>query len=263
MNYVRKLGFEETPDYDFLRELFIKVLKTSGEHDDGIYDWNLLNGGKGWEASNVCGKLSLHQHYPHQLPQYIPASVAAAPHREHRRERDHGRRSRQPPDGTTPNHLVLSPAPAHIKGSRRVASGADRNNLRDGSVQPLAPNSRRASQHKDISAGLNAPHPYATAPSPTGYRNSSTPNNYGRHSPSNVLHSNGVNGSESVLYAQAQMGKNGSASRENTTLPGGNVRDGGVRNMVLYDREQMQKVREQDEVHGRRRGFLSALCCRA
>jgi len=53
MNYVRKLGFEETPDYDFLRELFSKVLKTLGEPEDGIFDWMLLNGGKGWEASNV------------------------------------------------------------------------------------------------------------------------------------------------------------------------------------------------------------------
>lgn len=53
MNYVRKLGFEETPDYDFLRELFTKVLKTLGEPEDGVFDWMLLNGGKGWEASNV------------------------------------------------------------------------------------------------------------------------------------------------------------------------------------------------------------------
>ncbi|KAG5647262.1 hypothetical protein DXG03_000797 [Asterophora parasitica] len=35
LNYVRKLGFEETPDYDFLRELFAKVLKSSGEIEDG------------------------------------------------------------------------------------------------------------------------------------------------------------------------------------------------------------------------------------
>lgn len=54
MNYVRKLGFEETPDYDFLRELFSKVLKTLGEAEDGVFDWMLLNGGKGWEAGNVC-----------------------------------------------------------------------------------------------------------------------------------------------------------------------------------------------------------------
>ena len=51
MNYVRKLGFEETPDYDFLRELFTKMLKDAGEVDDGVMDWMLLNGGKGWEAS--------------------------------------------------------------------------------------------------------------------------------------------------------------------------------------------------------------------
>lgn len=53
MNYVRKLGFEETPDYDFLRELFTKVLKTLGEPEDGVFDWMLLNGGKGWEAGHV------------------------------------------------------------------------------------------------------------------------------------------------------------------------------------------------------------------
>jgi casein kinase 1 len=44
LNYVRKLGFEETPDYDFLRELFAKVMKNNNDIDDGIFDWNLLNG---------------------------------------------------------------------------------------------------------------------------------------------------------------------------------------------------------------------------
>ena len=53
LNYVRKLGFEETPDYDFLRDLFAKVMKNNGDVDDDVYDWNLLNGGKGWEASLV------------------------------------------------------------------------------------------------------------------------------------------------------------------------------------------------------------------
>ena len=44
LNYVRKLGFEEAPDYDFLRELFAKVMKNNGDVDDQVYDWNLLNG---------------------------------------------------------------------------------------------------------------------------------------------------------------------------------------------------------------------------
>jgi hypothetical protein len=42
LNYVRKLGFEETPDYDFLRELFAKVMKNNNDVDDGVYDWNTL-----------------------------------------------------------------------------------------------------------------------------------------------------------------------------------------------------------------------------
>lgn len=44
LNYVRKLGFEETPDYDFLRELFTKVMRSNGDVDDGVFDWNMLNG---------------------------------------------------------------------------------------------------------------------------------------------------------------------------------------------------------------------------
>lgn len=60
MNYVRKLGFEENPDYDFLRDLFSKVLKTTGDQDDGVYDWMLLNNGKGWEAGHVSAIFSLY-----------------------------------------------------------------------------------------------------------------------------------------------------------------------------------------------------------
>jgi len=44
LNYVRKLGFEEAPDYDFLRELFAKVMKNNGDAEDGVFDWNQLNG---------------------------------------------------------------------------------------------------------------------------------------------------------------------------------------------------------------------------
>ncbi|KAL0074692.1 Serine/Threonine kinase CK1 [Phycomyces blakesleeanus] len=50
LQYVRKLGFDEAPDYEFLRELFSKVIKKSGEVEDGVYDWMTLNNGKGWET---------------------------------------------------------------------------------------------------------------------------------------------------------------------------------------------------------------------
>ncbi|ORZ12355.1 kinase-like domain-containing protein [Absidia repens] len=50
LQYVRKLGFEESPDYDFLRELFSKTIKNTGQVEDDVYDWCLLNNGKGWET---------------------------------------------------------------------------------------------------------------------------------------------------------------------------------------------------------------------
>lgn len=52
LQYARKLGFEENPDYDYMRNLFDKVLESIGEKDDGVYDWTLLNDGKGWEVNN-------------------------------------------------------------------------------------------------------------------------------------------------------------------------------------------------------------------
>lgn len=50
MQYSRKLGFDETPDYNWLRGLFLEVIRELDEVDDGIYDWQLLNDGKGWQS---------------------------------------------------------------------------------------------------------------------------------------------------------------------------------------------------------------------
>ena len=52
------MGFEDTPDYDYLRELFTQALKNTGEVEDGNYDWMMLNNGKGWEAT---------KHHPQHL----------------------------------------------------------------------------------------------------------------------------------------------------------------------------------------------------
>lgn len=50
LSYVRNLGFEDTPDYDYLRDLFTQALKSTGEVEDGEYDWMKLNNGKGWDV---------------------------------------------------------------------------------------------------------------------------------------------------------------------------------------------------------------------
>jgi casein kinase 1 len=64
LSYVRNLGFEDTPDYDYLRDLFTQALKNTGEVEDGEYDWMKLNNGKGWEAM----KQHPSQHMLHQNP---------------------------------------------------------------------------------------------------------------------------------------------------------------------------------------------------
>jgi len=64
---VRNLGFEDTPDYDYLRDLFTQALKNTGEVEDGEYDWMKLNNGKGWEAMKQHGSHS-HLHAANVAP---------------------------------------------------------------------------------------------------------------------------------------------------------------------------------------------------
>jgi len=53
LEYTRNLGFEESPDYDYLRDLMTKALRETGEVEDGQYDWEKINNGKGWEAAKA------------------------------------------------------------------------------------------------------------------------------------------------------------------------------------------------------------------
>lgn len=73
LSYVRNLGFEDTPDYDYLRDLFTQALKNTGEVEDGEYDWMKLNNGKGWEAI----KQHPSQHHLHAA-NAVPNSSARA-----------------------------------------------------------------------------------------------------------------------------------------------------------------------------------------
>ncbi|KXJ91177.1 kinase-like domain-containing protein [Microdochium bolleyi] len=67
LTYVRNLGFEDTPDYDYLRELFTQALKNTGEVEDGEYDWMKVgkDPSKGWDGMH--GKHSAY-HNPNSRP---------------------------------------------------------------------------------------------------------------------------------------------------------------------------------------------------
>lgn len=60
VTYVRNLGFEDTPDYDYLRDLLTQALKNAGEVEDGEYDWMKLNNGRGWEYKSYTSQQHLH-----------------------------------------------------------------------------------------------------------------------------------------------------------------------------------------------------------
>jgi casein kinase 1 len=42
MNYCRRLGFEENPDYAYLKSLFEGLMKDMNYEDDGVYEWTLV-----------------------------------------------------------------------------------------------------------------------------------------------------------------------------------------------------------------------------
>jgi len=63
LSYVRNLGFEDTPDYDYLRDLLTQALKNAGEVEDGEYDWMKLNNGRGWDYKSYTSQAHLHNHH--------------------------------------------------------------------------------------------------------------------------------------------------------------------------------------------------------
>ena len=280
MHYVRKLGFEEAPDYDFLRELFTKVLKNIGEVEDGVFDWMLLNGGKGFEAGQVSILCVASCRCLPDLPLVqLHQSASQAAHREHRtRDREHAhRRSRQPVDPQSPaSQMVLVPSPAVVKTGRRIAQqegsrGGSREHI---SVQPLAPNSRRASQHRadrerERDSALVAQHPYASATNAQNgtYRNpaygGSSPVQYNGMGQLSNGHANSpvMPNSSDFTYGgqQGQRQMNGDMAAPRANGMGTNVnKNVGVN---VYG-EQNGTLPEQDEHGGKKRSFWAALCCR-
>ncbi|CUS13456.1 unnamed protein product [Tuber aestivum] len=153
LNYVRNLGFEDTPDYDFLRDLFTQALKNTGEVEDGDYDWMKLNNGKGWEA--ISKHPSSHNyHTAHnqthgangELRLLSPAQV------------------RQPPQ-LTPSRLNAPHPPPPSPGKPMVQTRGDRQN-----AQGVMPTKRPSGQ----AGGLQKPVATPTASTQAQFQASNT-----------------------------------------------------------------------------------------
>jgi casein kinase 1 len=80
LSYVRNLGFEDEPDYNYLRDLFTQALKNTGETEDGIYDWMKLNDGKGWESIKQHPSAAHMQQLPNASQREIHRGKPPVPH---------------------------------------------------------------------------------------------------------------------------------------------------------------------------------------
>lgn len=230
LNYVRKLGFEETPDYEFLRELFTKVLKNSGEIEDNVYDWMMLNGGKGWESGSTnvcraytCGRRSLNM-FCLQQPSLLAASNQQGASRQRTDQvRAAHRASQQQPGAGLP-----SPSPALVRqGSKQrkvpTALTPGNGNIGGGTT----PNSAAAhmgvpapSPGRRLSAQPVQQHPYANSTgavlSPSDYRGAGGDDFYagvhGRTSP--MVSSVGAATPPALSNVRARGGEIGVANAE-------------------------------------------------
>ena len=171
LNYVRKLGFEEAPDYDFLRDLFAKALRQNGDADDGMFDWLMLNGGKGIDGGSVCARYPLtwldsqscSQATANILNNALPTSPGG--HRSRQRSSQQPGASSPNPNGTATN---VNRREFRRGEGLRKPSGLDINigaSTGRGAPSPLMVNppgtGRRLS---NMGPGQQSPmHPYATA----------------------------------------------------------------------------------------------------
>ncbi|CAK9300334.1 unnamed protein product [Gordionus sp. m RMFG-2023] len=67
MRYVRKLDFEEKPNYDFLLDLFKGVLKKNSWSEDGCFDWITKR-----EPSPVPSMIFTYANLPPDVENYVP-----------------------------------------------------------------------------------------------------------------------------------------------------------------------------------------------
>ena len=166
LQYVRELGFEDTPDYDYLRGLFDTIMKKEGNSDDGQYDWMYINNGKGWEASAVSsissGLMQKHQStgvptpgaYGHS-PGYIPPSNQDLRHGQSPRPNQHLSASRlNAPQPPPPSPALVRHGSKQRHGGRHTSGAGNRDPRRQSSGQHLSqPSTPGTSAHQLPSQG--------------------------------------------------------------------------------------------------------------
>ncbi|KAG9036212.1 casein kinase I [Tulasnella sp. JGI-2019a] len=262
LNYVRKLGFEENPDYDFLRDLLTKVLRNSGETEDGVYDWMMLNGGKGWEASASATALQASQrdarhtprdrndrahHRSSQQPQQ-PAAAPSTPQQALVRSS-----SKRKPAGNLVIPSLGAGGPGTATPASAVANVAVPAPSRRASNVPQTPTHQLTSTQV-MQNSLSPPagqHPYANP--------SAVDSGYRVNEPSYNGHNNGtvdaMNGREDSMMPGSYGGTRG----QSNGMPGTPAMSAAVRNDLPPTPHQNAQQHSKEPL---KKGLLDYLLCR-
>jgi len=162
LSYVRNLGFEDTPDYDYLRELFTQALKSTGEIEDGEYDWMKLNNGKGWEVLKSHPSAVQAMHHANANPN---SSMAVnLPGGQHRQQKTH-----LPIDHHRLNEPLPKPGATRAQAGRSPRDNMNRDSqIKRKSLGELAPPEAASTQAQFQHSQQNlASNRAVTATSPT------------------------------------------------------------------------------------------------
>lgn len=147
LSYVRNLGFEDTPDYDYLRDILTQALKNAGEVEDGEYDWMKLNNGRGWDYKSYSSQAHLHNQHQNSSGRDL-----------HAREL---RNSQRP--GVTADRLNAAqpppPSPAKVgagKTRERPSAGGMQPKRQSGGMEASTPAASTQAQFQNSNAHLPA-----------------------------------------------------------------------------------------------------------
>ncbi|CAL9735173.1 casein kinase I homolog 1 [Monosporozyma servazzii] len=132
LEIIRNLGFDETPDYEGYRKLFLTVLDDMNETYDGVYDWMKLNGGRGWDP-NINKKPNLHG-YGHPNP--------VDKNKRHKAGYNNGKLPQIKPQ-PQPQHATPQPQPQYMNAQQQSQFKNDPNSFQAFQQQ----SQQRYSQH--------------------------------------------------------------------------------------------------------------------
>ncbi|PHH76583.1 hypothetical protein CDD80_1404 [Ophiocordyceps camponoti-rufipedis] len=188
LTYVRNLGFEDTPDYDYLRELFTQALKNAGDVEDGEYDWMKINkdSGKGWDSMKNHGAAYLHNPNARPGPSQMELHSGLRPGNANSHQQAQnltvGRlNAAQPPPPSPIKQLSKQRDRPSAPGAMAAQRASGVGGLRDmstptGSTQAQFQNStqnlpqQRLSQQTPMVATPGQPNPRPSEPQPTGFQ---------------------------------------------------------------------------------------------